>query len=540
MERFLTILFLFIKKNATFLVVLPLAGFIWFFLSQSFSIPFHDDWQVLYIFLKWHGSDWIEKINLLFAQHNEHRIVITRLFALCQYYFSNQIDMQSWIFFGNAGYVLLIGVIYFYLKNQNFKELILPVSFLVLSPFAHSNILNGMQNSNTLFISFSLTILYLACYNKNIWIIVFFGLVVMFTNGGGIIILFLTFCILLFHKEIQKTLLFALISFFLCLIYYWDYAKPLYHPDGLSVIFSDIPQAISFFFVFLGSIGKTKNISLVLGVVFVIISILFFKRHLNSKNLFPFAVLVFIGMIALATTYSRVGFGIEMALGNRYRIYSQLFAVLLIVIFYQSRAQKSEIKYVYLGLLLFSIAIYSMQMKAGFGSAKELKNKIFERYKGWCCEGKWIEDKNATLIFEQLIQNKQIFPPQCPANCPKYKTNPLLIAEDSILIKDLNLSNQTIFLTIEFLGKSSIPKGNIMALLIHKGNPIPVYGDGSKGLYIFDLTLPQNILLKRVNILKSKASVHTLPNGDYDIYIKALDPAWTELDWVKTSEIIIY
>jgi hypothetical protein len=80
-----------------------------FFFKYTVNVPINDDYDVLDKFNKMVSSDSIiEQIKLLFAQHNEHRIVYDRIWFLISYKINNQVNFNllslvgKFITFGNV------------------------------------------------------------------------------------------------------------------------------------------------------------------------------------------------------------------------------------------------------------------------------------------------------------------------------------------------------------------------------------------------------------------------------------------------------
>ena len=124
------------------------------------NIPFWDDWTVVpFLNSSLNGdSQWFE---ILFSQHNEHRLVFPRLIFLINSVLTswNQIAQMylSWILIGTS-----ITALYLLLKRfqMNFEWLIIPISFIMYSPIQVENLLWGFQVQWFLMISCLLWSLY--------------------------------------------------------------------------------------------------------------------------------------------------------------------------------------------------------------------------------------------------------------------------------------------------------------------------------------------------------------------------------------------
>jgi hypothetical protein len=86
------------------LAVIPVAAYIFFLSRYSLDIPYWDDYDaILNSLLLIHGEkNIIHAIGPLFAQHVQHRIVITRLIAWGDWKLFCEISFQRLIWVGNA------------------------------------------------------------------------------------------------------------------------------------------------------------------------------------------------------------------------------------------------------------------------------------------------------------------------------------------------------------------------------------------------------------------------------------------------------
>lgn len=72
------------------------------------NVPIGDDYAMLGFFQKWDAASLREKISVLFAPHNEHRLFFNRLLMLAQSRLTGKMDFRWQIFAGNAAMLLML------------------------------------------------------------------------------------------------------------------------------------------------------------------------------------------------------------------------------------------------------------------------------------------------------------------------------------------------------------------------------------------------------------------------------------------------
>ncbi len=315
----------FLKKNWFVFCLIPVGLLAFVLYKYLLNLPTGDDIFLLDIFnqLKEADSFW-DKIVVLFSQHNEHRIVITRLIALLQYWISGTVDLRAWIILGNISLVLTIGLFYKHIGNQ--KWWLVPIAFILLSPA--SNTLFAMQASNLLSVFFGLATIHFLLKKPSrpdtAYLFLFSGLSI-FSNSGGIAILLIAAAVLFLQKRYRLLVLWTLWCAVVLIGYYWNYEKVYRHPS-YELILQQIPQAVEFFLAFLGSIGFRGYAAVPAGFCFLILSLIATYRKYYLQNPFVFLCMVYILMIAGMCTLKRYEYGIDNAIADRFRIYSMVLA----------------------------------------------------------------------------------------------------------------------------------------------------------------------------------------------------------------------
>lgn len=317
------------KHPWLFFCLIPII-FLGFVLYKNLiNIPSGDDVYVMDMFNQLALADTLwEKSGIFFAQHNEHRLVLTRLLAWLQYSSVGYIDLRWWIILGNMS--LGVMVIFYYQHIGDHPSWIIPVAFVLICPA--SNTLIAMQNSNlfsALFavatLHFSLKklphhfILALACSAFSI-----------FSNSGGFALLPVVSIIYFFHKRYRLLSIWGFWGLFLVGGYYWHYEKIYRHPTSQH-LFEQVPKALEFFLAFIGSIGFNPVLAQVAGVLFLGVCCWAVYQKYYLQNPFVFVCMMYCLLMACMTTFKRYEYGLNTALSERYAIYSMLLTASIII-----------------------------------------------------------------------------------------------------------------------------------------------------------------------------------------------------------------
>ncbi|MEZ4902620.1 MAG: hypothetical protein R2822_13155 [Spirosomataceae bacterium] len=345
------------KQNLILLCCIPTL-FLAFVLYKNFiNIPTGDDIYVLEMFNLLKDADsWEKKLSILFAQHNEHRIVITRLFALFQYHLCGYIDLRWWLIVGNMCLIFMTWLFFLNLKNSPW--LIIPVAFVLICPA--SNTFYAMQNANLFSVVFSLASLHfsLSEQEKKIPLFTFlFTLLAIFSNGGGFIGLVIISGVFFFQKRYPLLAFWLLFGVLILSGYFFNYQK-IYRHSSWHFLFEQLPQAFQFLLAFLGSIAFLPKLTLITGAVFIGVGLYAFYRHYYLQNPFVFLCLIYGLSMAGLTSMTRYEHGLSTALSERYAIYSMLLAACMVIIVYDLFEKHIRYqKYVYGALCLLSVSL---------------------------------------------------------------------------------------------------------------------------------------------------------------------------------------
>ncbi len=366
------------------LILIPIVFFWYIFEKYAINIPHWDDFAVrnsLVSFLN--SGSFLEKLKILFAQHNEHRIVLTRLAALLIYEIKGTLDFKWLMFLGNFSLVGIVFLFYKTLKKYNQTLLsLVPISFLIFNVGLFENTFWGMasiQNFGVIFFAF-LTFYFLVFSIENhkrkyLYFAIlscFFG---VFASYNGIIIPIIGLLILLFQQRKQAIFIWIGSSALLLIGYFYDFTP---NPEKstktdfsqpqllLKGLFTTIGNAIDSSFV---APNKHIDLSMAVGLFLVIFMAIFayqtiFKKYnINKKtiDLFLLACLAFLIVTCVGITLARSSFGFGTLLTSKYKIYSILIISIFYIVALQSFSENRKNSFIQLaifGAIAFNIYTY--------------------------------------------------------------------------------------------------------------------------------------------------------------------------------------
>lgn len=390
-------------------------------LINHFSpIPFWDMWNG---YLEFYTHILNGEYKYIFLQHNEHRIVLTKLLFL--------IDLG--VFGGKSYFLLIINLILMLLivwqffkfidklfidKNLYYRNLIkLFILILLFSWTQHENITWGFQSQFYLaylvpFFSFYLMAIFKETnQNKYFYYSCILAALSSYTMANGILtsllIVIMTFLFRLDKIKIFIAIIICIVNY---IIFFNDYQSIDRQGNVLEYLINSPIDFLLYIFTYLGSpffylfkhniqVSEIFGFILVMCMIFIIIK--YFKRIL--LNYFLIAIIIqqiYIFLTALVTASGRFSFGIEQAISSRYTTPVLIFwAILFILLFYFFNQQKfflSKSKY-------FIILIISLFFT--FYQFTSLKNE----------NGMKLERKLGALAIAMNIKDTKAIQRVCPS-----------------------------------------------------------------------------------------------------------------------------
>ncbi|HRC71501.1 MAG TPA: hypothetical protein PK880_03090 [Candidatus Competibacter sp.] len=293
------------------LALIPVISHVFLVVHFSVNIPILDDYDTVLAYLNTPGS---LRYQTLFEQHNEHRVVWTRLVAEVFYDLFGQVDFRNLIYVGNLAFLLIFALL---LKLFNLQKtptiFFMPVPYLLFQPQAWENMTwatGALQNYFVLLFA----LLAFCFWNRETWSGYFlagsFSVMAAFTSANGLLVFFVLFfgeARSFIAEQMNNTafvkrsftvkrshLLVVLIILILliCFVYFKNYRSVEQHPSVPRALLQPV-QIVQYILLLLGScMGFTKPLAFLTGLVEVIFFYLCYLFWVLSKK--PCHILFFI------------------------------------------------------------------------------------------------------------------------------------------------------------------------------------------------------------------------------------------------------
>ena len=353
------------KRNIfAFFVSAGLIG-LYFYLWNHYAlnIPKWDDHPLKGVVSDFEKSTTLsEQFNIIFRQHNEHRIVLTRIVAIIDYQLFGELNFKHLMFFGNLALLVI-----WWLITRFFKQTIAPVWYAIpivalwFSMAFWENAFWGMAAvQNFWVVAFALLCFWVLRRNDGYWWWAMpVAFMAFFTSGNGILVFPISFLILLIQKKYQKSVIWVFFSIIIAVLYFQilDYHRPPQEflvPTNVKTIFRG-------FMLMAGSMVEglpfgldTTKLPLYNGwlTTFVSVSLILYilrnfvkkQSELNHYDYFYLGGTLFALLSIALVCYSRLGGGTELMLNSRYKIYSALlfsFNIAYLTIFVNQKFRDS-------------------------------------------------------------------------------------------------------------------------------------------------------------------------------------------------------
>ena len=352
---------------------------IFYFACYHFSYNFfyQDDFHLLRFVTIFQDSSipFQQKINALYDQHNEHRIIFPRLFVLIDYYVQGHLD---WKILNTISALYYLGIFTFFaliIKKINLSNwYVVPVALFIFQPSAYQNFywtISIMQQVGNLF--WALFLFYSLVYFKpeKFWVSILLIIVLTFTHGNGLFGFGVGGLLLFFQKRYKHLIIWIGLMIIVAGFYFHGYFTA--QNSNISGSLSDPIRLIGCFGGFFGGFihdffkNSFQVLITILGglIIFLVLAIINLKLILNhffdtikpkfqqyfpQENLFLLACFLYLSITAGLVALSRSWSSIEAGFQNRYLHNSVIALVLFYVTFlhYKSLKFKRDVGVVFL------------------------------------------------------------------------------------------------------------------------------------------------------------------------------------------------
>lgn len=338
-----------------------------FVFEKSLNVPFWDDYAFFHFLNDFYDNVSFKNfVNVVFRQHNEHRIVFPKLIVFLDHIFFGDISFKRLIIYANVVMLLTIALLHNIYKDVYILFLI---CLCVLIPRIELNFwaLSGLQNIGVLAWSFgTVKVLEFGTTWRNLFYAGLLCIGGILTSASGILVFAIVGLYIYVNKKklfSTELIIWSIFSLIVLALYLINYKSPPGHPGVLSgdltsfinlplhslrltmALFKESLPMIRFRLLF--------GIALHIGGLFILFN---YRRRLLDH---PMHLAVF--LITLLNSWlislSRYGFGGGQAESERYELISALLVVSFIALVCQVSRPNIKLRVAVASLLMFNYAL---------------------------------------------------------------------------------------------------------------------------------------------------------------------------------------
>lgn len=338
-------------------------------LLHAKNIPKEDDYDAIMGFLvKWHESSGWDRITLLFSQHNEHRILHSRIIYVLYDWICGGVNFRNLIIIGDLQ-LLGVGIIasYFCLKYLGkHREAIAAVWMIVLfdgQTYENANwAMTAIQNYGIIF----LFLLSLFLYDRNSWWPgAMIQAIMIFSSGSGVLAsgVITLFC---FRRSRPALIASGIITLILSPAYFFGYRAPSNLPGQFPI---DPTKAIDFFIQEVGAYWSFEY-AFYIGFFLLVALLQFFPRKAIKENWLWICILLFVlGSMGTIAVFRGSAIGAKYQ-QSRYLMYPEMLTAILVLFISRVREGKNYGRLIMAAMLILLLRNYALGYKPANESAE--------------------------------------------------------------------------------------------------------------------------------------------------------------------------
>lgn len=373
-------------KNILTVLVCSLPALVYYVsvVRYAVNVPNMDDYIAILEFLcKYDYAEGIDKVMLLFSQHNEHRIFCSRLLYVAYHQLFGTVNFRHIIYIGTFQLLPLLGLLVFFIRKAvpaywRILSCICSVAVFDLVGWENMNFaMAGVQNYGI----FLLCAAGIYCYSKQGKWYTLAGFIMqglcVFSSGNGILAAAAMLVYTVFSgNRVRIGVSIAGLCAFTAL-YFWGYVSPVTgHPS------KDLGKAIVFMLKLVGAYinydDPTQGMwvgALLLGIFALLLPI--GNRLKVATNVLPiFCFAVFLGLSMAVTSLFRSSVPGIPANSSRYLLYPHLLVVVLLVFFCYKFTARKWAAIVVAAFMVIQLLAFNINYRGGVGSLQWLHNNL--------------------------------------------------------------------------------------------------------------------------------------------------------------------
>lgn len=337
------------RSNAQIVVIflIPIITFLLYAYNNSVNVPYGDD-SALFLTINHLDQSYHTIFSTLFSQHNEHRVVFSRLAMLFVYTLTGSMNFKIVILLGLLNIALLSFVLYLFFKQiATSIYYFLPVVLILFSPIVSTNQLWALTSfEHSLSICFSLLCLYFTQKDKRAqwWYSWLFATAAPLANLDGLCVLPIALVWLMLQKRWRHSLLFAGFMTLYLSVFFSNFK--LVNSLALPPLDELIMLLFKSLLIYTGSIAKVISdsyviqLSTVLGLLmlltfgWIIIQRVITQKNNNELLSINVIEISFLHLLAcgMMLAIGRAGDEIGAMAADRFQIYAATIACLFYLV----------------------------------------------------------------------------------------------------------------------------------------------------------------------------------------------------------------
>ncbi|MBO0947387.1 hypothetical protein [Fibrella forsythiae] len=322
---------------ALIFTAIPIVAVSWAWAGLAVNVPKWDDHalKAFLIALEQETSPigWFRQVV---KQHNEHRIAYDRLLTWADYSLFGKLSFKRLMIYGDLSLLALVALFGFFLKQyvRSWYLFLPPVALFIITLAQWENLywaLSSIQNFSI--VVWSLACLFLLSYQSRIGWAIALAMVATLVSGNGFLVWPIGFVMLLAQHRTRQLLPWSLAAVLLIAVYFGDYVQPTTHPPTRGSLFDLAGGCLAFLGAAVDALPTATPYlySIILGGVLLLFWCLIFLQAVarsgrkiawTTLQTFGLGAVAFLLGTAVVVVWSRYGYGQDMLLTSRYRIYS--------------------------------------------------------------------------------------------------------------------------------------------------------------------------------------------------------------------------
>jgi hypothetical protein len=320
------------------LALLVIGAFFAAVVRYSVDVPSWDDYDAVLSFSNdFLKGDWRSRLTALFSQHNEHRIVIARLWMLACLLIFKTTNFKALILLGSSSLVGLYALLRGMVPDRPGRGWArLAVALLLFSYAYWETVYMAMAAlSNLWVLLFSVWALERLVKGKTVAAMIL-AVLATYSSGAGFCAFASGVVLLALQRRYRALAAWGTVMAAAFALYLIHYVKPIAHPDAGTAFHNPIAALIflmasagsnaGYFLIFLWGHSREAGFALCVlaGTVLCAFSGYLAYRRYDRRNPALFGTLLFLWMVFGTIMVSRLGFGFGAAVSSRYAVISAL------------------------------------------------------------------------------------------------------------------------------------------------------------------------------------------------------------------------